>query len=243
MPSFPTHYTGMPSVTREQMIEVDRLMVEHYGITLPQMMENAGRSLAVVARDHFLKGRTAGRSVVILAGTGGNGGGALTAARRLKIWGANVRVVLTKPAHEYKGVPALQLGILQQMGVVLLTDPPSGSELILDGLVGYSLRGAPRGRTAELIEWTNKQITPVLSLDLPSGLDADRGLVYKNTIRASATVTLALPKVGLLAGNARPMAGEIFLADISVPTVLYHSPKLGLDVGHIFSEGDIVKIR
>lgn len=243
MPSFPTHYTGVPAVTREQMIEVDRLMVDHYGISLPQMMENAGRSLAVVAREHFLKGRSAGRSVVILAGTGGNGGGALVAARRLKIWGANVRVVLVRPAADYKGVPASQLAILQQMGVVMLSEPPTGSELILDGLVGYSLKGSPRGRVAELIEWTNRQITPVLSLDLPSGLEADRGLVFKNCIRASATVTLALPKVGLLANNARPMAGEIFLADISVPPVLYHAPGLGLEVGQIFSEGDIIKIR
>ncbi len=243
MPVFPTHYTGVPSVTRDQMTEVDRLMVDFYGISLLQMMENAGRGLAIVAREHFLKGRVANKSVVVLAGTGGNGGGALVAARRLRIWGATVRVVLTRPAAEYKGISAVQLSILQQMGVLIMSEPHTGSELILDGLIGYSLKGAPQGRVADLIEWTNRQITPVLSLDLPSGLDADKGMVFPNCIRASATVTLALPKVGLLASNARPMAGEIFLADISVPRVLYNSPGLGLEVGHIFSEGDIIKIR
>ncbi len=243
MPVFPTHYTGIPAVNREQMIEVDRLMVAFYGITLLQMMENAGRSLAIVAREHFLKGRAANRSVVILAGTGGNGGGALVAARRLRIWGATVRVVLTQPASEYNNIPALQLSILQQMGVLILSAPPTGSELILDGLIGYGMEGPPKDRVASLIEWTNRQITPVLSLDLPSGLDADKGLIYQNCIRANATVTLALPKKGLLADNARPMAGEIFLADISVPRVLYNAPSLGLEVGHIFSEGDIIKIR
>lgn len=243
MAAFPTHYTGVPSVTRDQMIEVDRLMIDFYGISLPQMMENAGRSLAVVAREHFLRSRVAGRSVVVLAGNGGNGGGALVAARRLKSWGATVRVVLVKPAAEYKGVPGLQLAILQQIGVIMVSEPPIGSELIIDGMVGYSLKGAPRGRIAELIEWTNRQITPVLSLDLPSGLDADRGMAFKTCIRASATMTLALPKIGLLANNARPMAGEIFLADISVPPVLYGAPTLDLEVGHIFSEGDIIKIR
>ncbi|MCL4105564.1 UNVERIFIED_CONTAM: hypothetical protein GTU68_057439 [Idotea baltica] len=225
------------------MEEVDRRMINTYGIQLLQMMENAGRSLAVVAREHFLRGNVAGRSVVVLAGTGGNGGGALTAARRLKAWGANVRVVLSKPAPEHTGAAAHQINSLQQMGMVVLLEPPTGSELILDGLVGYSLNGKPRGRIAELIEWTNRQITPVLSLDLPSGLDPDKGMIHIPCIRASATMTLALPKVGLLSHSARPMAGELFLADISVPPTMYNTPGLPFEVAHIFSDGDIIKIR
>ena len=95
MPSFPTHYTGMPSVTRDQMIEVDRLMVEHYGITLPQMMENAGRNLAHTARTRFLSGDPRGKRVAVLSGKGGNGGGGLVCARRLHNWGSDVSVFIT----------------------------------------------------------------------------------------------------------------------------------------------------
>lgn len=91
---------NMPVVTREQMREVDRLMIEEFGIQLLQMMENAGLNLAELARLH-LDGKPAGRRVVVLAGQGNNGGGGLTAARRLSAWGANVEVVLSaEPQQE-----------------------------------------------------------------------------------------------------------------------------------------------
>ncbi|MBI2964900.1 MAG: NAD(P)H-hydrate epimerase, partial [Chloroflexi bacterium] len=77
----------LPYLTAEQMRAVDRLMIDRYGIVLLQMMENAGRSLAVVARDRFLGGNALGRRVVELAGSGGNGGGGLVCARRLSAWG------------------------------------------------------------------------------------------------------------------------------------------------------------
>ena len=244
----PVHHTSkpygtVPAISKAQMIEVDRLMTEVYGISLLQMMENAGRGLATLARSLFFKGRCRGRSAVVLAGSGGNGGGALAAARRLHIWGANVRVVLSKPVSELRGAAALQMASLQQMGIVIVDAPPVDSDLLIDGLIGYSLHGAPSGRSAELISWINRQITPVLSLDLPSGLDPDSGLIHQPCVRASATLTLALPKTGLLTDKARPMVGELFLADISVPPSLYRAPKLNLEVGSIFSESDIVKVR
>lgn len=236
-------YTKVPAITVEQMVEVDRLMIEVYGVSLLQMMENAGRNLATLARSLFLKSRAKGHSVVIFAGSGGNGGGALAAARRLHNWGATVRIVLSKPATQFRGAAAHQLATLQEMGVVILDSPPVGADLIIDGLIGYSLKDAPRGWIAEIVQWTNRQITPVLSLDVPTGLDATTGHVHNPCIRASATMTLALPKTGLLTDKARPMVGELFLADISVPPSLYKAPKLNLEVGTIFSESDIVKIR
>jgi len=87
----------IPTVTVDQMREVDRLMMEEFQIGLLQMMENAGRALAVRARQ-VLGGDVRGAHVVVLAGRGGNGGGGLTAARRLSIWGADVSVILSGPA-------------------------------------------------------------------------------------------------------------------------------------------------
>lgn len=244
MPTFPKPHAAVPALTVAQMIRVDELMTGSFGISLPQMMENAGRCLAMAALRLFLRDRAQGRSVVVLAGTGGNGGGALVAARRLKIWGANVRVVTSRPAPEYQGIAGKQLAILQQMGMVLLHEPPSGTpDLIIDGMIGYRLQGAPHGRIGELIEWANRQLSPVLALDAPSGLDLDTGTVHTPCMRASATLTLALPKTGLLTDRARPMVGELFLADISVPRSLYKAPGIELEVGPIFSDGDIVKLR
>ena len=99
------------------MREVDRLMIEEYGILLMQMMENAGRHLAHLARRRFLDGDPLGKTVLVLAGTGGNGGGGLVSARRLHSWGARVIVYLPKPASEMAGVPRHQFGILNRLGV------------------------------------------------------------------------------------------------------------------------------
>ncbi|MEM9261105.1 MAG: NAD(P)H-hydrate epimerase, partial [Bacteroidota bacterium] len=226
----PTLSTKLPRITTEEMIEVDRLMIEEYGILLMQMMENAGRCLAILARDRFLEGRVGGRHIAVLAGTGGNGGGALVAARRLRAWGAKVSVFLSKP-EGMREIPQHQLGIVQRMGVPVstATELPQDHEydLILDGIIGYSIQGNPRGNTKALIEWANQQATPTLSLDTPSGLDLTSGTIYSPTIAAAATLTLALPKHGLFAEGVAAVRGELYLGDISVPPALYAEPSLG----------------
>ena len=190
----------IPHLTTEQMREVDRLMVEKYGIELMQMMENAGRHLAALARDRFLDGDPTGRDIVLLAGGGGNGGGGLVAARRLHAWGGRVRVFLSKPPKEYKGVPAHQLAIVRELEIRCDDQkdvaPISGADLVIDALIGYSLRGDPVGAAASLIRGANDSAAPVLSLDLPSGLDATTGEQKDPVVRAAATLTLALPKAG-----------------------------------------------
>ncbi len=237
----------IPYVNTDQMIEVDRAMMEDYRIDLIQMMENAGRNLAHLARARFLNGDPRSQKVVVLAGTGGNGGGALVCARRLHNYGADVRVYITKPDADFAAVPGHQLDILRRMQVpVALAGAIDGTEapaLTIDGIIGYSLQGNPRGAAATLIQWANDQATPVLALDAPSGLDTITGKVYEPAIQATATMTLALPKAGLLADAAVSCVGELYLADISVPPSLYASPALQITVGPIFATSDIVRLR
>lgn len=151
---------------------------------------------------------------------------------------------MTKEPEDYSGIPAHQLETLRKVGVRVAyaadLDQELCCDLVVDGLIGYSLSGAPRGTTAQLIEWANAQLAPILSLDTPSGLDVTTGKVYTPAVRASATMTLALPKVGLRAPAAEPFVGELYLADISVPPVLY--VRLGLVVGPIFAENAILRI-
>jgi len=236
---------AVPWLTGEQMIEVDRAMVEDYGIKLIQMMEHAGRHLAHLARERFLAGQARGHTVVVLAGRGGNGGGALVCARRLAAWGASVRVLVTAEAAHFEGVPRHQLQILTHMGLEVLHEgapPREAPDLIIDGIIGYSLRGAPRGRAAELIRWANQSPAPVLALDVPSGLDSTTGEATETVIRAAATMTLALPKVGLRAGMEAGLVGELYLADISVPPQLYRAPSLGVVVPDLFDRSDLVRL-
>jgi len=229
------------------MIEVDRAMMHDFRIELIQMMENAGRNLAHLARERFLDGDPRGKHVVVLAGTGGNGGGALVCARRLHNYGAQVQVFMTKPDAEFTPVPAHQLDILHRMGLpvaqaagVIQAANPS---LIIDGVIGYSLKGAPRGAAGELIRWANAQEAPILALDAPSGVDTTTGTVFDPAIQAAATMTLALPKEGLRAPGVEERVGELYLADISVPPSLYSEPALGLEIGYLFSESDIIRLR
>jgi len=237
----------IPAITTDQMREVDRLMVETYRIDLIQMMENAGRNLAALTRQRFLSGEPGGKNVLVLAGSGGNGGGGLAAARHLHNWGAQISVCSTRLVEGMSPVPARQLDILERMGVEtnLAHDLDSlpAADVILDALIGYSLRGAPQGQSARLIRLANNMALagiPVLSLDVPSGMDATSGEPREPCIRASATMTLALPKTGLMTDQARPLVGELYLADLSVPRELYAS--MDLDVPVIFSGEEIVRV-
>lgn len=236
----------IPYVTTDQMREVDRAMIEDYHIVLIQMMENAGRNLAHLARQRFLNGDPRGKTVVVCCGRGSNGGGGLVAARRLHTWGASVVVALTHPPEAFQGVPEHQLDIVQRMGIPVL--PPTQAHLApeaavyLDALIGYGLLGVPHGRAAEQIHWLNAQAAPVLSLDAPSGLDTTTGTAYDPTVRATATMTLALPKEGLRTATAEPFVGELYLADISVPPSVYSADALQLTVAPLFAQDEIIRL-
>jgi NAD(P)H-hydrate epimerase len=104
------------------------------------------------------------------------------------------------------------------------------ADLILDALIGYGLESAPHGTTQELIRWTKQTGTPILALDLPSGVNATSGETLGDAIRAHWTMTLALPKTGLLPPNS----GQLFLADIGIPEGTYR--RLGLSYTSPFGD-------
>ena len=214
----------------QQMIEVDRVMMDDLHIELIQMMENAGRNLARLVLDRF-----APTTAVIYAGSGGNGGGGLVAARHLANAGVAIAVELSREVADLEGVPGHQYDILRRMGA---TSPPAGRyDVGVDALIGYSLRGAPRGRTRELIEGIAGSADVIVSLDTPSGLDVTTGDVPGVIVDADATVTLALPKVGLARAH---QVGDLYLADISVPPSVIR--KLGITPPD-FSESSLLRVQ
>ncbi|MDH3730433.1 MAG: NAD(P)H-hydrate epimerase [Acidimicrobiia bacterium] len=229
--SFPRRpLVDVPAVTTDQMREVDRLMIEGAGISLLQMMENAGRSLAAVVLARYPEA-----SITILAGKGGNGGGGLVAARHLANRGASVTVVMG--ADDLSPVAAHQFSIVKAMGVPLVPEPVA-ADVVVDALVGYSLRGAPRGRTAELIGWANESPGQVVALDMPSGVDSTTGETPGAAVSAGATMTIALPKTGLVASD---LAGHLYLTDISVPQSVYAT--LGVEVpADLFTQGQVLRL-
>jgi NAD(P)H-hydrate epimerase len=157
-----------------------------------------------------------------------------------------VTVCLSAPAATLDGAAGHQLTILEQFGIRV--DPPGASipfqaaDLIIDALIGYSLRGAPVGPASEMIDSANAADPGILSLDIPSGVDADTGNAPDSAIRADATLTLALPKRGLLKDTARRYVGELHLADIGVRAELYGRPPLCFEVVPPFARGDVVRL-
>ncbi len=238
----------VPFISTDQMREVDRAMIEDFEISLFQMMENAGRNLAELARNQFLNKNVFDKKIIILVGNGGNGGGGLVAARNLHNWGAQVIVVLATEKEALAAVPQQQLSVAEKIGITVLSadlflSQGNTYDLIIDALIGYSLNSNPKGDYATLIEKANESGIEILSLDTPSGLDTTSGLSYPPTIKATATMTLALPKIGFKLPEAEAFIGELYLADISIPAELYVN-FLELEVPrNLFSKSNIIKIK
>ncbi len=217
------------------MAEVDREMIDEYGIDLLMMMENAGKALAQLAK-RTLSDFVEGKKIAVLTGKGNNGGGGRVAARHLHKWGASIHVILGADEGELKDVPRKQLEILRRIGVEI--GQPEGLDfhdfdLLLDALIGYNLRGDPRDRIASIIRTAIDSGRPIISLDVPSGLDSSSGVAYSPCIRAGATLTLALPKTGL-GSESKRYYGDLYLADISIPRKIYQ--RFGIDKGLVFRD-------
>lgn len=207
---------SVTAVTGSEMEEIDRVAVEEFELDLLQMMENAGRNLAWHVRE------VASGSVTILAGNGGNGGGGLCAARHLANRDLSVSVVLARDPDALKGATRTQFETLAMMdvpidvGTEVLSD--RNPDTIVDALIGYGLDGSPRGTAGQLVDTTNDLDSTVVSLDVPSGLNATTGDAPGAVVDPDRIVTLALPKTGL-----REAESELFLADISIPAGVYSS--------------------
>ncbi len=213
----------VPAVKAKEMREVDRIAVEEFGLGILQMVENAGRNLAqnVLTMLDSTKGE-----VTILAGSGGNGGGGVCCARHLHNRGFKVWVVLDKEAATLTEAAHSQFHILQPAGLEPTNPSQAGevlhrSQVVMDALIGYGLQGLPRGNTAELIGLCNEREARVLSLDVPSGLDATTGEARGVVMCPERILTLALPKTGL-----HSVPGELYLADIGIPPGVFR--RLGL---------------
>lgn len=235
---------SIPAITGPQMAEIDRIMLEEFGVASLQLMEVAGRAVALFVRRHLFGGDATGRRIAILAGRGGNGGDGMVSARYLQCWGAKPELWLSAEPDSARGLAAHQLDLARRFDVTV--HPPTstpqffGADLIIDALLGFSLSGPPTGVTAALIDAANASDPPVLAVDLPSGLDATSGAILNPCIRANTTLTLALPKTGHYVPEARPYIGELVVADIGVPAAAY--ARLGVTVGPLFSRDEFLPV-
>ncbi|KND37914.1 carbohydrate kinase [Streptomyces europaeiscabiei] len=189
------------------------------------LMQRAAAGLAVACGDLLRRnGRVYGSRVLLLVGSGDNGGDALYAGARLARRGAGVRALLLAPDRAHPGGLAALLAAGGQV-----VDGPDGLgvlDLVVDGITGIGGRGGLREDATGLLHTVTRDRTPVLSVDLPSGVEADTGEVHGDAVRADATVTFGTYKPGLLIDPAAEHAGALRLVDIGLGPELPEPPDL-----------------
>lgn len=213
----------MRIVTAEQMRELDRRASVEFGVPSIVLMENAGLRTFDVALQMLTE--VCGQSAAIVCGKGNNGGDGFVVARHLHQAGAEVRVLLIGRRDDVKGDALINLEIAEKSGINIeevseiahLQMILAHSDLIVDALFGTGIKGDITGFAGEVIDAINASGRPVVSVDLPSGLDADTGQIGGRCVIADATVTFALPKIGLVTHPGVEYAGEVTVAEIGVP--------------------------
>jgi NAD(P)H-hydrate epimerase len=220
-----------PTLNSHQVKQVDALAQERFGISVDWLMEAAGWQVARFCPE--------GTSVV--CGVGNNAGDGLAAARHLHRWGKLAGVFCLDPMR-LRDAAEREMKAMRRIGIKVSSDLRfDGAKAVVDAIFGTGLSRRPEGAFATWIEAINSSGLPVISIDVPSGLDADTGVAYAPSVQAQSTVTLGLPKPGLLAGDGPRLAGEVWVVDIGVPFEAYAA--IGLDVPRdLFANGDRVRL-
>lgn len=215
----------MKLVATKEMRELEAQAIAQYGMPSIVLMENAG--LAVVAAGQELLGGYRGKRVVVIAGTGNNGGDGFVVARHVANQGGEVRVFLLGTPEALRSDARINYEILMHMGLMveqinadelgLLATLLQSAHLIVDALYGTGFVGQLTGLAQNVVHLVNSAGQPILAVDVPTGMIADTGEVFGPCVQATWTVTLGLPKIGLYLEPGARYAGVVSVADISLP--------------------------
>ena len=221
-------------LSRDESRAVDEAAVDQLGLLGLLLMENAARGVADVLFDEFAldpksgnKGR-AGVRVFIICGPGNNGGDGLCLARQLAARGLAAEVCLFRAGKQLTHDAEFNLNVLRaaRVDVAELNDgtqlaewltAADSSDVIVDCLLGTGIRGAVLSPFAELIDVINRMSARVVAVDVPSGLDCDRGHADSACVRAELTVTFVGKKRGFLNPGAAAATGKVYVAHIGLP--------------------------
>lgn len=214
-------------VTAREMRELDRAAIEGLGIPGLELMEAAGRRVA--EETAALLGGAAGRRVLVLCGQGNNGGDGLVAARHLRALGARPDVFLVgeraalSPDAETNRARLQAAGgsareVRDESALAAVREAAASADAVVEALFGTGLTRPPEGLAARAVALLRGCAAPVVAVDIPTGVNADTGeLLGSEAVRAALTVTLGLPKIGLVREPGRSHAGRLVVADIGFP--------------------------
>jgi NAD(P)H-hydrate epimerase len=217
---------GLPGLTKEQMVEVDRIMMEELHVPVELMMEHAGLSLArtavTVAGSDY-------PDFVVIVGPGNNGGGGLVAARRLNAWGQRVKIIVPKGVEGLRPVPRRQLTRVLSSGAEMTEGVPDSfsfdaPSLLIDAYLGYGFSNRNDPISDAVFDFLSRHPSSI-ALDAPSGLDVTTGESVSGLI-PKVTLTVAFVKMGLLSTRSENV-GRLLVCDIGVPISIFES-RLGI---------------
>lgn len=246
----------MKVVTAEEMREIDRKTIAS-GVPSIELMENAGRAVARAIKSRFAPLR--GKRVSLFCGKGNNGGDGLVVARLLAKERAKIKVFLLAKKGELKEDPKTNLGKALSEKIrtprsarepcfsrfarkIEVTEIDTSqklerfgqeikeSDLIVDAILGTGIKGAPKGLEAETIKFINALKKPIVSVDIPSGVEGSTGKVSGEAVRADLTITFGLPKIGLVVYPGAEYVGELEVADIGIPKKFLEDEKIRVNL-------------
>ena len=230
-------WNQVAAVSSEVLRQADARARDEFGIAPLQLMEIAGWQIARFT-EAFMGG-VGNKRILVVAGSGNNGGDALVAARFLHQRGALVTASAVA-AKDPDSLVAQHAATIARLGI-RISEAPAGIDpsvdTIVDGLFGTGIRPPLREPAARIVAAMNATGRPIVSIDVPSGMDADTGAGAEAAIRAAATVTLAAPKAGL---TRAPNAGRVFVADIGMPAALFSAHRAAIEV--IYRTADLVEL-
>jgi ADP-dependent NAD(P)H-hydrate dehydratase / NAD(P)H-hydrate epimerase len=214
-----------------QMRNMDRRAIEEDKVPELVLMENAGRAATQVIAQYYA---VLGQRWLILCGVGNNGGDGLVVARQLHSRGAEVHVVVLGHTSRYGEaaaanlamVQALRLPFIQPQSVEPILIELAACDGVVDGLLGTGITRAVEGLYAEVIAAVNGSGKPVVSLDIPSGVNGDTGQMMGAAIQAAHTITFGLPKTGNLLYPGFSLGGALWVTHIGFSPRLYASVEL-----------------
>lgn len=229
--------------TAEDMSTLDNAAVEN-GLEIKQMMELAGFNILNLFKHLQIDNH---KKITILVGKGNKGGDGLTAARHLGNYGFEVSVVII--SKDLQPEPEHQLNLIKKMAIGIhlfyeTTDAPAlirGSDVIIDAMIGYRLKGSPKGDYRNATEIANDTDSYKIAYDIPTGIEPSTGKCNNPCFIADATLTLGLPKRAFKTAKAKKFVGELYLADIGIPEHIYDIVKKGCRPGFSISKR-IIKI-
>jgi len=212
-------------VSVAEMQAIDEAAIHEFGIPRLLLMEQAG--LAVAHASQQLLSRSTG-TILVGCGTGFNGGDGFCAARHLFAQGYVPHIIVMGRLSRLREEPALYVTMLQRLGLRLtevtmerqvkaLKRWFASCDLIIDALLGIGGRGSVREPMASLITHMNQSGKPIVAVDIPSGLDADTGVVQGVAVKATVTVTFGLPKRGCLIAEGPKRTGRLIIEPIAFP--------------------------